>query len=157
MAQPDPPSSDGNSRVTDTPPSMPDLAHHPDAVPVMKRPAQLQVRFADADGTCDTLEGPVRFRTGDALITGAQGEQWPIGRERFDQTYECVRDGVYRKRPMVAYALLLKSAMTVPVGGRADPLEAPVGTWLLQYGDGEYGVVDADVFVQTYDVLGAPE
>lgn len=143
--------------MTGLPASLPDLAHHPDALTVMKRPTNLAVRFASAEGICHTLEGPVRYRSGDALITGTQGESWPIAREWFDQTYERISDGVYRKRPLLVYALRLKSPLTVPVGTRSDPLIAESGDWLLQYGEGEYGVVDAEVFAQTYEVVSAPE
>ncbi len=143
--------------MTDLPSTLPNLSRHPDALPVVKRPMQHAVLFATVDGTCETLEGPVQYRAGDALITGTLGEQWPIARERFDEAYERVSDGIYRKRSLLAYALLLKSPMTVPVGGQCDPLDAHAGDWLLQYGEGDYGVVDADVFAQTYEVVKAPE
>ncbi|MGU7776348.1 PGDYG domain-containing protein [Burkholderia sp. MR1-5-21] len=135
-------------------PSMPDLTSNPEAWRVIKRPAPVTVRFADEDGTCATLEGPVRYRAGDALATGIVGEQWPISRDRFDQTYERVSDGIYRKRPVVVHALRLQSAMRVPVGGEGDVLEGRPGDWLLQYGDGEYGVVDAEVFERMYERVG---
>jgi hypothetical protein len=91
---------------------------------------------------------------GDALITGTQGELWPVARDRFDQTYERVAEGIYRKRPLVAYALRLQAPMSVRVGERSDVLAANVGDWLLQYEEGEYGVVDPLVFVQTYELVG---
>jgi hypothetical protein len=138
--------------VSDTP-SIPDLTRDPNAWRVIKRPVPVAVRFAGEDGTCATMEGPVRYRAGDALVTGTLGEQWPISRDRFDQTYESVSDGIYRKRPVVAYALRLESAMSVRVGCQGDALDGRPGDWLLQYDDGEYGVVDADVFAQVYERL----
>lgn len=134
-------------------PAVPDLARDPRAWRVLKRPVVVAVRFAVKDGTCATLEGPVRYRRGDALVTGTVGEQWPIARERFDKTYERVAEGQYRKRPAVAYALRLQTAMRVPLGDEGDVLEARQGDWLLQYDDGGYGIVDAEVFEQAYEVL----
>jgi hypothetical protein len=135
------------------PSTLPDLAHHPDALRVIKRPADLAVQFASSDGTCDTLEGPVRYQSGDALITGTQGERWPVARARFDRTYERVSDGVYRKRRIMAYALRVNEPLTVQVGAQCDPLSANAGDWLLQYDQDEYGVVDPHVFEQTYEVV----
>ena len=135
--------------MSDTP-LTPDLTRAPDACRVIKRPVPVAARFADEDGTCATLEGAVRYRAGDALVAGTLGEQWPISRDRFDQTYERVSDGMYRKRPAVAHALLLKSAMTVRVGGEGDVLEGQPGDWLLQYNEGEYGIVDAEVFARAH-------
>jgi hypothetical protein len=134
-------------------PAVPDLTRDSRAWRVLKRPVVVAVRFAAEDGTCGTLEGPVRYRSGDALVTGTVGEQWPIARERFDETYERVAEGQYRKRPAVAYALCLQTAMRVPLGGEGDVLDAQQGDWLLQYDDGGYGIVDPDVFEQAYEVL----
>ncbi|RDK02209.1 PGDYG domain-containing protein [Paraburkholderia lacunae] len=142
--------------MTDTT-SMPDLTRDPDAWRVMKRPVLVAVQFADEDGTCATLEGPVRYRAGDALATGTLGEQWPISRDRFDQTYELVGDGMYRKRPVVVHALRLKAAMSVRVGGEGDVLEGRPGDWLVQYGYGDYGLVDGDVFAWAYERVSESE
>jgi hypothetical protein len=131
--------------------SMPDLTRDPDAWRVVKRPVPLAVRFADSDGTCETLEGPVRFRAGDAIVTGTLNEQWPVSRDRFDETYERVAEGVYRKRPVIAYALLLKAPVNVRVGAQSDVIEGHPGDWLIQYDEGEYGVVDAEVFARVYE------
>jgi hypothetical protein len=136
---------------------MPNLARDPRAWRVLKRPVVVAVRFAAENGTCGTLEGPVHYRSGDALVTGTVGEQWPIARERFDETYERVAEGQYRKRPAVAYALRVQTATRVPLGGEGDVLEARQGDWLLQYDDGEYGIVDAEVFEQAYEVLSRGE
>ncbi|WP_244817927.1 PGDYG domain-containing protein [Caballeronia sp. Lep1P3] len=141
--------------MTDSP-DMPDLRHAPDAWRVVKRPVALDVRFAEADGTCDTLEGPVRFRAGDAILTGTLGENWPVSRERFDETYELVSDGRYRKRPLLAYAIRLTAPMKVRVGGQGDVVEGHPGDWLVQYDESDYGLVDAEVFAQAYERADAP-
>ncbi|VXC70980.1 conserved hypothetical protein [Burkholderia sp. 8Y] len=133
--------------------SMPDLTRDTEARRVIKRPVPVTVRFADSDGTCETLEGPVRFRAGDAIVTGTLNEEWPVSRDRFEETYERVAEGVYRKRPVVAYALLLKSPVRVLVGAQSDVLEGQPGDWLIQYDEGEYGIVDAEVFARVYDVV----
>lgn len=135
---------------------LPDLAADPRALRVCKRPDPVQVAFAGADGVCDTLEGPVQFKVGDAILTGVRGERWPVAREHFLASYEPVPPtragdgGSYRKRPSVAYALLLDRACEVPVGSQHDPLHGHPGDWLLQHADGSYGVVQDPIFRETY-------
>lgn len=137
--------------------ALPDLAADPRALRVCKKPIPVQVAFAPADGTCETLEGPVRFRAGDAILTGVQGERWPVGREAFLSSYQAVpptptgRNGAYRKSAAPAYAMRLDRARDVPVGWQNDPLHGAPGDWLLQYADGTRGVVRDHIFRQSYD------
>lgn len=136
---------------------LPDLAADPRALRVCKKPIPVQVEFAAADGTCDTLEGAVRFRAGDALLTGVQGERWPVSREAFLSSYQPVpptqtgHNGAYRKSSAPAYAMRLDHPQNVPVGWQNDPLHGEPGDWLLQYADGTRGVLRDRIFRETYD------
>jgi len=134
----------------------PDLTGDPRALRVRKRPMQVAVHLASADGVCQTLEGPVRYRSGDAILTGSRGEQWPVKRDSFLDSYEPVpptapaTNGIYRKRPAPVLALRLDCALAVPVGLANDPLQARPGDWLLHYADGSHGVVNDAIFRETY-------
>jgi hypothetical protein len=136
--------------------ALPDLTADPDALRVLKKPLPVAVAFAASDGVCETLEGPVRYRSGDAILTGAQGEQWPVQRAAFLSSYETVpptrsgEDGLYRKAPAIARARRLGAARTVPVGWQDDPLDARPGDWLLRYEDGSHGVLQDAIFRETY-------
>ena len=136
--------------------ALPDLAADPRALRVCKKPDPVPTEFARADGVCDTLEGAVRFRAGDAILTGVRGERWPVTREHFLASYQPVPptragdDGSYRKAPSLAYALRLDRVREVPVGSRHDPLHGRPGDWLLQHADGTYGVVQDGIFRATY-------
>jgi hypothetical protein len=136
---------------------LPELAADPDALRVSKKPIPVRVAFAVEDGVCETLEGPVRFRTGDAILTGVQGERWPVRRDAFLSSYEPVppvrtgEDGPYRKTPSVTFALRLAQQRDVPVNWQNDPLRGRVGDWLLHYADGSYGVVQDAIFRESYD------
>jgi hypothetical protein len=135
---------------------LPDLAADPRALRVCKKPDPVRAEFARADGVCDTLEGAVHFRAGDAILTGVRGERWPVARAHFLASYEPVPptragdDGSYRKAPSIAYALRLDRAREVPVGPRHDALHGHPGDWLLQHADGTYGVVQDGIFRETY-------
>jgi len=140
-----------------TAPGLPDPHAVSRALRVRKRQVSVRVTFAAADGVCETLEGPVRHRAGDAILTGVRGERWPVRRDAFDIAYAPVpptragEDGNYMKRPAEALATRLDRQEAVPVGRRADPLRGEPGDWLLRYADGEFGVVRDDVFRETYE------
>jgi hypothetical protein len=145
-----------NSRPDTT---IPDLATEPLACRVSKLPIPAIVRFAKAEGVIETLEGSVRHAAGDAILTGVQGERWPVRHEVFAASYDPVpptlsgHDGTYVKRPLDAWALQLLSTITIAVGRHDDPLRGHSGDWLLQYSDGSYGVLSDDIFRATYQKL----
>lgn len=134
----------------------PDLRDHPAALHVRKHPLPVEVWFAAADGLCPTREGEVRYRAGDALLRAQTGESWPVARERFDASYQAASGttpgtpGTYVKRPLDVVALRLDAPYAVRVGYAADPIHGAAGDWLLQYGIGDYGIVAADLFGQSY-------
>lgn len=136
---------------------LPDLAAASHALRVSKKPIPVQVEFATDDGTCETLEGAVRFRAGDAILTGVRGEHWPVSRETFLASYQAVpptqagHNGAYRKGAVPAYAMRLDHRCDVPVGWQNDPLRGEPGDWLLQYADGSYGVLRHQIFRESYD------
>lgn len=135
---------------------VPDLFRDPRALRVSKSPNPVRVAFAAGSGVCETLEGPVRFDAGDAILTGLRGERWPVRRDLFLAGYDPLpptrsgESGTYRKAASVTYALRLDRPCEVPAGWRDDPLRGRPGDWLLQYADGSYGVVRDDIFRDTY-------
>lgn len=134
----------------------PDLRGDPAAIAAEKKPLPLSVRFAEKPGVCETQEGPVRYREGDAILTGPEGEQWPVRRERFDASYRPVPptvsggNGAYVKKPITVLARKLERPMAVAVGWQDDPIVGHAGDWVVQYGPGEYGIVSASIFDKTY-------
>lgn len=141
-------------RDPDAPP--PELADHPEAIRACKKPVAVDVVFAPVAGTCVTLEGPVRYLAGDALLRASSGETWPVARARFDQTYKPVpggragEPGAYVKRAIEVLALRLRRPCTVRVGSAGDPIQGAAGDWLIQYSLGDYGIVGASIFDATY-------
>ena len=130
----------------------------PGSVRVVKKDVPVLVVFAEADGVMDTLEGRVGYRKGDALLTGVEGEHWPVVRERFLRSYRPDaggakrRSGVYRKIPRPVWAVRLEQPASVRVAG--GTLTGAEDDWLIQYGEGDYGIVAASVFAATYEAAG---
>jgi hypothetical protein len=137
----------------------PDLRDDPHAIRVRKRPLPVRVRFAQTDGICPTLEGAVGYQSGDAIVSGVTGEQWPVSRETFLRSYEAVpptaegTNGTYVSRSREALARQLESPTDVTVGWQRDRLSGAVGDWLLQYADGSHGIVKDTIFAETYELV----
>ncbi len=139
--------------------SLPDLSANPCAVRVVRRPLPVRVQFATEAGICQTLEGPVAYRMGDAVLTGIVGESWPVERDKFDQRYLPVEgtrvglDGEYVKKTMMVLALQIDAPIefSMPSGGM---LRGGKGDWLLQYGEGDYGIAKDEIFQATYAMSG---
>lgn len=116
----------------------------------------VSVEFASADCVIKTLEGEVRGLAGDAILTGAQGERWPVQRGRFDEMYEPAGgiahgcDGQYRKKnSSFVLAKQLDAPFSIAVG-QGDVISGKSGDWLTQYADGMQGVVADAIFKKTY-------
>lgn len=134
-----------------------DLRNDPAAALFHSRPVVLAVRFATSDGIIQTLEGPVRYQTGDALMTGPKGEHWPIARARFDATYVPAgdghapgTDGLFAKREREILARRQGSAFQINIAS-GQTLSGRPGDWLVQYGPGDLAIVAADVFDTLYE------
>ena len=136
---------------------VPDLTAVAEALLVLKRPIPVPAKFPTTGGACQTLEGNVGYQTGDAILTGTRGEQWPVRRDLFLASYDPIppttpgTDGLYRKRPTPAHALRLTHPLSVPVGWQDDPLQGRPGDWLLRYEDGSHGIVQDAIFRETYE------
>ncbi len=139
------------------------LEHDPAAVQVLKRPLSVAVEFAKSTGVVDSLEGVVHYRPGDAILTGVQGEHWTIQRDKFEHSYAPVEptssgeDGFYLKRPALVWAKHLTENITVAVGNQDELLSGEPGDWLLQYGADDFGIIQDDIFIKTYEILVAKE
>ena len=59
----------------------------------IKKPVVIDFEFATEDGEVETLSGKVKYKKGDAIITGVKGEKYPCRRDIFDQTYSIVEEG----------------------------------------------------------------
>jgi hypothetical protein len=136
-----------------------DLATDPAAARYVKTEI-VAVEFARRDGELLSLEGPNRYRAGDALITGSTGSRWSVSRDRFEAKYEAVppaaagADGSYRARPVPVLARQMAEAFTAARSAGGDLLRGNAGDWLLQYAPGDFGVAGQARFAQVYRRVG---
>ncbi|HZZ13195.1 MAG TPA: PGDYG domain-containing protein [Paraburkholderia sp.] len=123
----------------------------------------VNVEFAAIAGELMSLEGPNRYVSGDALITGSTGERWVVSRERFDAKYLPAHAalthgeaGAYRNRPAVVLARQMHEPFSMARSAHGgDVLHGVSGDWIMQYAPGDYGVVQAARFAKVYRLAGA--
>ncbi len=129
----------------------------------LKDPVPVRVEFAVEAGVMQTIEGRVAYARGDALVTGAAGERWPIPRHRFERTYRPAtdgdaigRNGNFIKQPIAVRAVRTRTAGRVPLSDGRGVLVAKPGDWILTDPDGETWIVEDTIFRETYRPF-APE
>ena len=121
---------------------------------VMKKPIPLNFRIAKEVEVVETLEGKVTAQIGDAILTGTKGECWPIPASKFETTYDFSKEtGICSKKPMIVQAERMTEAFEVKVSWTNEPLKGEPGGYRLIYGDNDFGVVDATIFAETYEIL----
>ena len=121
------------------------------------------VAFARSAGELTSREGPNRYQTGDALVTGSTGDQgeckadrWSVSRDRFDEKYQPVPplghgdDGRYRARPIPVLARQMAEPFAIARRAGGDLLRGEAQDWLLQYAPGDYGIVENARFARVY-------
>lgn len=59
---------------------------------IRKKPIVLEAEFTKEVTVIHTLEGDMTAQVGDVIVTGVNGERYPIKREIFDKTYDIVGD-----------------------------------------------------------------
>ena len=138
-----------------------DLNTDPSAQKVQKKAIPLQFRVTDRPETIETLEGSVEAPTGAYIMTGTKGENWPIPADKFEETYDIIDawgdGGKASKKAIPVPAKQMQEDFFVTVSWSPDKLNGKPGDWLVQYGPGDYGVVEASIFDETYDLLGEDE
>ena len=111
--------------------------------------SQLQrVLWRPSKGACP------RAMRGAAIVTGVNGERWPVTRERFeracepDQGTQAANAGLYLRQAAERLAHQLKAVARVALSGGRGDLTAGAGDWLVEYSPGDRALVCESVFRQ---------
>lgn len=135
------------------------IADWPGVLSVQSLPAQRNVSFAEGPGICETLEGPVRYDKGDAIITGNDGEQWPISYVEFEARYKpsaggkLGENGPYEKISRRALAVQLTGSKSVILSRSRGVLRGKKGDWIVDYGGQDLSVIQERLFETYYKVI----
>jgi len=123
-----------------------------DGFETYKKPSQERYEIAQQDGTIQTLEGPVNYKTGYYILTGPKGEQYPIPPEKFAALKDDQGNGICTPKKIVKMAKLADHDGAVKTSW-GETLNYTAGNdYIVKHAPGDYGVVKADIFKQTYAV-----
>ena len=115
-----------------------------------------EVTFAQAPQSIQTLEGEIRCAAGDAVVTGSNGESWPVPRDAFFRKYVPLpgsiarEDGQYTKRLAFVRAHKLDQEESIQLSDGRGRLTGGIGDWCLTYGIGNQAFVRSDIFSESY-------
>ncbi|HEY2591308.1 MAG TPA: PGDYG domain-containing protein [Steroidobacteraceae bacterium] len=138
---------------------LPDIEADRRRVRARKRIAAIEVRFATANGTLLTREGMVHVRPGDAIVGDVGGDRWRVSKESFEHRYKPIpptragQPGRYESLPNEALAIVMDGPFDVVLRDGISQLHGERGDWLVDYGDGNLGIVAAEVFESTYEIV----
>ena len=62
------------------------------SISFMKKPIPVKAYQVEQVTIINTLEGKLTAQIGDWVITGVDGEQWPVKKEIFEKTYELYKN-----------------------------------------------------------------
>jgi hypothetical protein len=117
-----------------------------------KKANPVKYQTANAAGTLETLEGPVKYEAGYKIITGPKGEQYPIPPEKFAGLYDNNEDGIATPKKIMKIAKLADHDGFVPTSW-GELLNYTAGNdYVVRHGLNDYGVVKKDIFTQTYSL-----
>ena len=135
------------------------VAEDPRHIEARKLEFEVSVRFTPVSCIIQTHEGTVHAKPGDAILRGVADEQWRVSRERFGEKYSPLpptRDGEagrYLSKRNHVLAVQMSEPFEVLLADGISRLRGHAKDWLLDYGDGSLGIVTAEIFALTYELL----
>ena len=125
--------------------------------PYRSRPVQVQVAFSDREQTIATLEGPVACHPSDAILTGSQGERWPVPAMQFHEKYQPApgqqagANGRYTKRIKNVFAAQLHEPLQLTLPAGRGALAGRHGDWCVWYSPDDRAIVAGNIFAALYE------
>ena len=122
---------------------------------VEKKPIPLNFEISKEKQTIETKEGKVTAYPGDAIMTGTQGEKWPIEKENFENTYTVLPESnTAIKNKITVKAKQFNEPFSIEIKRNENPqtLTGKPGDWLVEYGPNDFGIVEEKIFKETYNI-----
>ena len=117
-----------------------------------KKPIKVNIDIADTDGVINTLEGAVQYKAGDGIVTGVEGEKYPVPQKKLPELYNIKEvDGktIYEKKPIKVRCWATPFTLGIKLDDARGTLRAKAGDIVVKDKDNYY-VVDKDIFDKTF-------
>ena len=120
-----------------------------DSFKTYKNPIPISYEVAKTNHTINTLEGPVECKKNHIIITGPEGEKYPMSKTKFDKLYTDVTDTTATPK---------KIMKTAKLADHDGVIETNYGNlkytknkdYIIRHGKNHYGVVKKSIFNKTY-------
>jgi hypothetical protein len=118
-----------------------------------KRPDKREsFRIAKDSGVVDTLEGPVKYSSGDYIMTGPKGEEYPISPDTFAKLKNDNGDGTASPKKIEKLCKLADHDGMITLKYNGSQLAYNKGEDIIvRHDQDDYGVVKKEIFDQTYE------
>ena len=118
-----------------------------------KRPDKKEpFKIANDSGTIDTLEGPVTYNVGDYIMTGPNGEKYPVSPKTFAELKTDNGDGTASPKKIIKLAKMADHDGEVTLQYNGSQLAYKKGEDIIvRHGENDYGVVKKEIFDKTYE------
>lgn len=120
-----------------------------------KRPSRDPYQVAKQNGTLNTLEGPVSYEKGFYILTGPEGEEYPMPPDTFRELKVKNEDGTCSPKKIVKKAKIADHAGFVNTSWGEVLKYDPLVDVIVRHGVGKYGVVKRSIFDKTYEIVQA--
>ena len=111
----------------------PNLEECKESFKTYKKPIRLKYRKSDEEEKIKTKEGVVKCDKGDFVMTGTEGENWPIKSKTFKNTYNLLNEEYASKKKMIVKAIKMNMIFRVKVNWCEDILTGKKGDYLIEY------------------------
>jgi len=106
---------------------------------------------ADHDGEIQTKEGPQKYQAGFCILTGIHGEKYSMPKDVFDNLKIDNGNGTAVPRKIPKLAKMADHDGSVNTSWGESLFYRKGKDFIVRHGSGDYGVVDADIFLETYE------
>jgi len=121
-----------------------------DGFQTYKKPAREKYEIASQDTTIQTLEGPQQVKKGFYVLTGPKGEKYSMPPEKFAELKDDLGNGDCSPKKIMKVAKLADHDGDVKTSWGETLHYTKGNDYIVRHGSGDYGVVKADIFKQTY-------
>lgn len=116
----------------------------------IKKPVEIEAIQITEPEVVHTLQGDITANPSDWIITGVEGEKYPVKDSSFKELYDPCENGKFRKKPVQVTAWKTERELLIPHG--VESLKASIGDYIVKQPDGSFAPVKSSIFDKTYDL-----
>jgi hypothetical protein len=121
-----------------------------------KKPVELYALRVRQEQVIDTWEGTRTAFVGDYLMTGIQGEHWPVPGDKFEELYDIIEqktDDTLKVRKRIMEVPVCQIYHDLTFSGNGEDFNAHTGDFIIAYSDGSCYPCVPDVFFETFEII----